>query len=81
MQLTPLGSNQTQVEFDCGTQVFFSYKTPVAAFIPGMGYVKTSTKWSVTTTKHINIWLDGVTAKKVSQEFLNDCPHLLPAAV
>lgn len=33
--------------------MFFSYRTAVAAHIPGEGYVKTDKSWSRTTSKHI----------------------------
>jgi len=70
-----LASNQTEVEVG-DTIIFFSYNTPVAAFIPGEGYVVTETKWSVTTSKHISQWLSrhGVSRDSVStvpQEFLD----------
>ena len=53
MKLNSVAANQTEVELGNGTTVFFSYKTPVAAHIPGEGYVKTDKRWSVTTSKHI----------------------------
>ena len=59
MKLIPLASNQTQLELNDGTVILFSYKTPVAAFVPGQGYLRTNHKWSSTTTKHINKWLRG----------------------
>ena len=72
MKLTQIGSNQTQLNLNNGTEIFFSYETPVAAQLPGFEYIKTATKWSKTTTRHINKWLDGVTAKEVKQEVLNN---------
>ena len=72
MQLKRLGSNQTQVSLNNGTKVFFSYDTPVAAQLPDYEYVRTSTKWSVTTSKHINKWLEGVIATEVSQDILDN---------
>ncbi len=53
MKLAQLGANRTLIEFANGMEVFFSYKTPVAAWIPGRGVVVTEKKWSVTTSKHI----------------------------
>jgi hypothetical protein len=70
MKLNPIGQNQTEVNFSDKT-VFFSYKTPVAAFIPGTGYIKTSKKWSTTTSKHINQWLKGCIASEVDQSVLD----------
>ncbi len=61
MKLTPIAANQTEVSFTNGTQVFFSYKTPVAAYLPEKGYVRTEKFWSVTTSRHINKWLKNVT--------------------
>jgi hypothetical protein len=69
MKLKTIGSNQTQLETDRGV-VFFSYNTPVAACIDGVFY-RTSHKWSVTTSKHINQWLDGARAELRDQAFFN----------
>ena len=61
MKLTPIAANQNEVEFTNGTQVFFSYKTPVAAYCPSRGYIRTANWFSQTTTRHINKWLKGIT--------------------
>ena len=61
MKLTPIAANQNEVEFTNGTQVFFSYKTPVAAYCPSRGYIRTAQFWSSTTSRHINKWLKGIT--------------------
>ena len=70
MQLTPIAANQTSVSFNDGTEVFFSYKPPVAAYLPDKGYVKTSTFYSVTTSRHINKWLPTKDVPEVSDTFL-----------
>ncbi len=72
MQLLPIASNQNQLNLNDGTQVFFSYKTPVAAYVPELGYVRTVKKWSTTTSRHINKWLQGINAKEIDQQFLYD---------
>ena len=72
MQLTPIAANQTQLNLNDGTEVFFSYKTPVDAKLPNYDYIRTSTKWSQTTSRHINKWLEGVNAKEVKQEVLDN---------
>jgi len=59
MQLTKLGPNITELDLKDGTTVFFSYKTPVAAYIMGRGFVRTEKRYSATTGKHLNKWLDG----------------------
>ena len=72
MQLKRIAANQTEIVLNNGTTVFFSYDTPVAAQLPDYEYVRTSTKWSVTTSKHINKWLEGVNATEVSQDILDN---------
>ena len=71
MHIQSIGSNQTELTFNKG-QVLFSYKTPVAAYTPSLGYIKTATKWSSTTSRHINKWLEGVTATVVNQSVLDN---------
>ena len=72
MQLTPIAANQTQLNLNDGTEVFFSYRTPVAAKLPNYDYIRTATKWSTTTTRHINKWLEGVIAETVDQSVLDN---------
>ena len=44
MQLRPIAANQTELTLSNGTQVFFSYKTPVAAYLSDQAkYVRTAT--------------------------------------
>jgi hypothetical protein len=42
------------IEMRGDVTVCLSYGTPVAAFVPGQGYVKTDRRYSVTTSKHAN---------------------------
>lgn len=56
MKVSNLGANQTEVGFDNGTRVLVSYKTPVAAYVVGRGYIRTEESWSNTTSKHISMW-------------------------
>ena len=58
MKLNNVKSNQTEVTFHNDVVVFFSYKTPVAMWIPGNRPVLTNHKWSTTTSRHINEFLD-----------------------
>lgn len=71
MKLNPLGANKTEVTLPSGAVVFFSYKTPVAAQLADGGFIKTSRKWSVTTSKHITQWLQGARAVEVDQSQLD----------
>ena len=72
MQLTPIASNMTEVETS-KARVLFSYRTPVAAYVFGRGYVKTEKWYSVTTTRHLNKWLpENGTVKEVEQTYLDN---------
>ena len=76
MKLKVIGNNQTEITTKEGVQLFFSYETLVAARTMNNVYV-TKTKYSNTTTKHINKWLAGLWVKdydicKVTQEQLNE---------
>tara|TARA_B100001996_G_scaffold256547_1_gene199370 strand:+ start:152 stop:385 length:234 start_codon:yes stop_codon:yes gene_type:complete len=73
MKLTPIAANQTELTLNNGTQVFFSYKTPVAAYCSDSGkFIRTDYKWSVTTSRHINKWLDTRIAESVDQSVLDN---------
>ena len=75
MKVKSIAANQTEITLANGTIVFVSYETPVAAFIPGRGFVKTSTKWSVTTSKHVNQFIQRtnptINIPEESQEFFD----------
>jgi cytochrome b len=66
MKIKPIASNQTELHTNSGAVVLFSYQTPVAAQLAEGGFVRTSTKWSKTTSKHITQWLNGAKAREVS---------------
>jgi hypothetical protein len=68
MTLKPLGPNRNVLSIG-KAEVLFSYKTPVAAFVPGRGYVATDYKYSTTTSRHVNQWADCKRIPNV--EFLN----------
>ena len=80
MQLTPIASNMTEVETS-KARILFSYRTPVAAYIFGEGFVRTEKWWSVTTSRHINKWMEmampitgtvAVTPEKVEKTYLDN---------
>lgn len=66
MKLNPVGSNQTEVEREDGKTILYSYKTPVAAFVPGKGALCTNTFHSTTTSRHINAAVARWGATRVS---------------
>lgn len=79
MNLRQIKSNMTQLDIPSkGVSVLFSYETPVAAYCHGNGVMRTSTKYSATTTKHINHWLNNVMnvahdlVEEVNQATIND---------
>ncbi len=54
MKLKPIANNQTETHHENGRIILYSYETPVAAFVPGRGGVCTKTKYSPTTSRHVN---------------------------
>lgn len=73
MKLKLIGPNQNEMTLSSGVKILFSYSTPVAAYVPGEGYMKTSTHYSTTTSNHINKWLpENVVVSVVSQEKINE---------
>jgi hypothetical protein len=72
MKLRQIASNMTELVTN-GCTILFSYKTPVAAYTPTQGYVRTAKWYSQTTTRHINKWLrsQNAEAEERSQEFFD----------
>ena len=75
MKLKSFATNRTLLTFDDGTEVFFSYQTPVAGYSKELGYIKTKSWYSSTTTRHINKYLGdkllGDTVSEVDQDVIN----------
>ncbi|MCK5563673.1 MAG: hypothetical protein KAJ07_00365 [Planctomycetes bacterium] len=80
MELKSIGANTTEIRLDNLNAVLFSYKTPVAAQVNGE-YFKTSRKWSMTTSKHINKWVPELCEER-PQEFFDNIlvVYMNPAA-
>lgn len=68
MRLSSIGGNATEVEI-AGVAILFSYAQPVAAMLPGRGFVRTDKKYSVTTTKHVNAWTPGGSEELPDEKF------------
>lgn len=62
-------TNVDVVKLSDGREVCQSYGVTVAAFIPGRGYLRTSNRFSVTTSKHMNSFA-GKDAPEVSHDEL-----------
>jgi len=74
MKINNVGSNMTELSTNSGAVILFSYSTPVAAMLPSGQYVRTEKKYSATTTRHVNKWLQGVSAnvETRSAEFISN---------
>jgi len=77
MRLNNISNNETEVIFNerlvDGSKratFFFSYGTPVAAKV-GAKYYKTEDKFSKTTSRHMNKWLEGVKAEVQPQNWFD----------
>jgi len=68
MKVRKISNTSTEINLSDGTSILVSYETPVAMYSPqGSCFYRTDTFWSVTTSKHINAWLDGASASKIDQ--------------
>lgn len=72
MKVRNIESNQTEIEAN-GKLILVSYSTPVAAFVDGKPY-RTATKYSATTSRHINQWLGASReqSEEKPQEFFDN---------
>jgi hypothetical protein len=53
------------IELEGGVKLLYSYKTLVAAWVPGRGFLVTDRFYSVTTSKHISSFVGGFESEKV----------------
>jgi hypothetical protein len=69
MKLKSQGANQTELELSNGAVVLFSYETPVACVLKGVGY-RTAQSWSRTTSRHIGMFFarHGVVGGEVREQ-------------
>ena len=52
-----------------GRQICLSYGVPVAAHIPGKGYVRTAERYSQTTSRHMNAFAGKEAPELPDKEF------------
>ena len=72
IKLNPIRKNLNVLSLPMG-ELLFSYKTPVAFYEMNTGnYYRTQTKYSTTTTRHINQWLEGRQATEKPQQFFDE---------
>lgn len=79
-RLKPIGSNITELTIGDVT-ILYSYQTPVAAHVAGVGFYRTARRYSVTTSRHINKWLKANgsgTASEVVQPAIDGLAAGLP---
>jgi hypothetical protein len=72
LKLKPLANNMNLIDTP-DYLVLFSYATPVACYDKhSYDYYRTAKRWSMTTSRHINKWLDGVQAQEKPQEYFDN---------
>ena len=73
MILKQIGSNQTELTLNNGNSIFFSYETPVAGYTDEIGFFRTATYYSKTTSRHINAYFSqGQEVAEVPEQFIVD---------
>ena len=72
IKIKQVASNMIVIYRD-GSEILFSYQTPVAVYDRNRGeYLRTEAKFSQTTSRHINKWLEGVKAIPVPQHTIEE---------
>ena len=71
IKLKPIKHNQNVVTVPNGAQILFSYETPVAIISADGTNTVTEQFHSVTTSRHINRFMQDLEYKKVSQDSLD----------
>ncbi len=56
------------LEYADGTRLFFSYESPIGAFVPGRGYLATDADLTPTSERRLADWLKGRDYVTVPQE-------------
>lgn len=70
MKLIPVktsGWDPVVLEYRDGTRLLFSYEVPVAAYVPGAGFIATNEAVSPTTARRINDWIGSAPFREVAQ--------------
>ena len=65
-----MSNNVSEVRLSDGRIVCLSYGVPVAAFLPGTGYVRRARRYSVTTSRHANSFAGSDSAAWSEEDFL-----------
>lgn len=63
-------ANTRTIKLTDGREVSFSYREPVAAFLPGRGYVKRGRHFSATSSRHATEYAGRFAAVLPDAEFL-----------
>lgn len=63
----PNGRDPVVLEYRDGTRLLFSYETPVAAYVPGKGFIVTQANVSATTARRIKDWVGSASFRDVDQ--------------
>tara|TARA_R110002020_G_scaffold141155_4_gene312800 strand:- start:515 stop:802 length:288 start_codon:yes stop_codon:yes gene_type:complete len=71
MKLKSISNNETEITTETGTRILFSYETPVAVINSQGDCFTTEKKYSNTTTRHINKWVNGLNYTSVPQPVIN----------
>lgn len=65
-----MSNNVQTIDLSDGRQVCLSYGVPVAAFVPGRGYLVRDERFSVTTSRHANSFAGKDAPRIMPAEFL-----------
>ena len=69
MEMTSRDTNCGLLKTNHGVEILYSYKTPVAGYLPVIGHFVVNEYYSCVTSRHINDYLqDAERVKEISSE-------------
>ena len=67
-QLEGPRGNATELVFNDGRKLLFSYETLVGGYHPDLGWVRTAKTYSISTDKHLRNYFNNVTDPQIVPE-------------
>lgn len=67
VRVKPKGTDPVVLEYVDGTRIYFSYESPIAAYVPGRGYIVTDLDITKTDEYRVQEWLGKAPHEVVPQ--------------
>lgn len=75
MEMQQVDANMAVIMFKDGTRIMFSYDVPIAAYVPGRGYIRSSRYFSRSSNQHVLQFLNGNMGTPVDHSEILELAH------